>query len=81
MIETRRLILRPFTASDLDDFVQLHADPEVNCYFNLQGAWPRELIEQHLKRFIEDQKTLGYSKLKVMLKDETFIGRAGFSLW
>jgi [ribosomal protein S5]-alanine N-acetyltransferase len=81
MIETRRLILRPFTASDLDDLVSLHIDPDVNRYFNLQGAWPKNVVEQRLRGFISDQETLGYSKLKVLLKDGTFIGRAGFALW
>jgi [ribosomal protein S5]-alanine N-acetyltransferase len=80
-LETPRLILQPFTPSDLDDLVQLHADPEVNRYLRLQGAWPKALVEHYLKRFIEDQKTLGYSKWRVTLKDGTFIGRAGFSRW
>jgi [ribosomal protein S5]-alanine N-acetyltransferase len=80
-LETPRLILQPFTLEDLADLVQLHADPEVNRYFNLREAWPKAFVEQKLKGFIADQKTLGYSKLKVTLKNGIFIGRAGFSLW
>ncbi len=80
-LETPRLLLQPFTPDDLADLAELHADPEVNRYLRLQGAWPKAFVERCLTGFIEDQKTLGYSKWKVTLKDKTFIGRAGFSLW
>jgi [ribosomal protein S5]-alanine N-acetyltransferase len=81
MIETERLILQPFTLEDFDDLMQLHADPEVNRFFKLQGAWPEEFVRHCLTGFIKDHQTLGYSKFKVTLKDGTFVGRAGFSLW
>jgi [ribosomal protein S5]-alanine N-acetyltransferase len=80
-LETPRLTLQPFTLDDFNDLVQLHADPEVNRFFKLRGSWPEEFVQKCLTGFIKDQKTLGYSKLKVTLKDGTFIGRAGFSLW
>ncbi len=80
-LETPRLTLQPFTLEDLDDLAELHANPEVNRFYKVQGAWPRELINEYLTGFINDQQTLGYSKFKITLKDGIFIGRAGFSLW
>jgi [ribosomal protein S5]-alanine N-acetyltransferase len=81
MLETPRLTLQPFKLEDLDRLAELHADPEVNRFYKVQGAWPKELINEYLTGFITDHQTLGYSKFKVTLKDGTFIGRAGFSLW
>jgi [ribosomal protein S5]-alanine N-acetyltransferase len=80
-LETPRLTLQPFTPEDLDHLAELHSNPEVNQFYKVQGAWPRELVSEYLSGFIKDYQTLGYSKLKVTLKDGTFIGRAGFSLW
>jgi RimJ/RimL family protein N-acetyltransferase len=74
-LETPRLTLQPFTLDDFNDLVQLHADPEVNRFFKLRGSWPEEFVQKCLTGFIKDQKTLGYSKLKVTLKDGTFIGK------
>ena len=81
ILETPRLTLQPFTLEDLDNLMQLHADPEVNRFFKAQGAWPEEFVKQCLTGFINDQKTLGYSKFKVSGNDGTFLGRTGFSLW
>lgn len=81
ILETPRLILQPFTLDDFDDLMQLHSNPEVNRFFKIQEAWPEEFVKKCLTGFIKDQETLGYSKLKVLLKDGAFIGRAGFSLW
>jgi [ribosomal protein S5]-alanine N-acetyltransferase len=80
-LETPRLLLQSFTLNDSDDLMQLHADPEVNRYLLPTGAWSKEITMTKLKRFIAHQETYGYSKLKVSLKDGTFIGRAGFELW
>ncbi|MFJ9011412.1 GNAT family N-acetyltransferase [Streptomyces canus] len=46
MIETERLLLRPLRVSDLDVFVELHADPQVNRFvgsFSRQQALPARL--------------------------------------
>jgi [ribosomal protein S5]-alanine N-acetyltransferase len=80
-LETSRLRLQPFTLEDLEYLLDLHSDPKVNQYLTTQGVWSKELAKQKLDGFIHEQRTLGYSKFKVTLKDGTFIGRAGFSLW
>jgi [ribosomal protein S5]-alanine N-acetyltransferase len=81
ILETHRLTLQPFTLEDLDTLVELHANPEVNRHFSPTGAWSKEITKDKLERFIAHQQTHGYSKMKVLLKDGTFIGRAGFLIY
>jgi [ribosomal protein S5]-alanine N-acetyltransferase len=80
-LETPRLTLQPFTLEDLDNLTDLHADAEVNHYLSPTGAWSREITKDKLERFIAHQETCGYSKMKVTLKNGTFIGRAGFLIY
>jgi [ribosomal protein S5]-alanine N-acetyltransferase len=80
-LEPPRLILQPFTEGDLELLLELHSDPSVNQHLMQQGVWDRNFVKQNLTDYISEYKTLGYSKFKVSLKDGTFIGRAGFSLW
>lgn len=52
-LETERLILRRFTASDLDHLVELDADPEVMRFLTGGEATPRDVVERDiLPRFI-----------------------------
>jgi [ribosomal protein S5]-alanine N-acetyltransferase len=81
ILETPRLLLQSFTLEDLDNLLELHSDPEVNRYLLPTGAWSKEIITTKLKRFIAHQETYGYSKLKVSLKNGTFVGRSGFEFW
>lgn len=80
-LKTPRLFVQSFTPDDLEDFVQLHCDPEVKRYLLPTGAWWREYSEHKLQDFIELEKARGYSRFKVSLKDGTFIGRSGFLVW
>lgn len=45
-LETRRLVLRQFTAADVDNLVELDADPEVMRYVTGGLPTPRQEIEQ-----------------------------------
>src|SRR6266571_4979973 len=44
-LETKRLMLRRFTADDIDNLVELDSDPHVMRYINGGRATPREEIE------------------------------------
>ncbi len=44
-LETERLTLRPFTAEDVENLVELDSDPAVMHYINGGRATPREEIE------------------------------------
>ena len=79
ILETERLVFRPFTANDVELLAQLHSDPEVQRYIG--GMWPPEAIQGRIDQYIADQAKYGFSKWKVYLRDGTFIGRAGASYW
>jgi len=53
LLETDRLILRRFTDADVDNLVDLDADPEVMFFINAGTPTPREEIERDvLPRFL-----------------------------
>jgi RimJ/RimL family protein N-acetyltransferase len=54
LLETERLILRRFTAADLDHLLALDNDPEVMRYINGGEPTPREVVENDiLPRFMQ----------------------------
>jgi RimJ/RimL family protein N-acetyltransferase len=79
ILETERLIFRPFTADDYDLLADLHSDPEVQRHIG--GAWTREAIQGRLDSYVAEQARYGFSKWKAYLRDGTFAGRCGVSLW
>lgn len=77
-IETKRLILRPITIADAQDFFELDANPKVHKYL---GNNPVSSIEQSktmIKDILEQYKTNGIGRLAIVLKDTNeFIGWSG----
>ncbi len=47
-LRTPRLLMRPFTAEDLDELVRLDADPEVMRYLTGGRPTPRDEVEGHV---------------------------------
>jgi RimJ/RimL family protein N-acetyltransferase len=78
ILQTERLVFRPFTADDFDLLAGLHSDPEVQRYIG--GMWTREEMEERLDHYAAAQLEHGFSKWKAYLRDGTFIGRAGVSV-
>lgn len=66
IIETERLVLRPFTLDDLDEFAAINADPEVMRYFpsTMTRTQSMEAIERYLGKLAAD----GYSFLAAELE-------------
>lgn len=59
-LESERLVLRPVTASDLDDLVALDADPEVMRYLNGGRPTTRESVRRRvLPRLLHEYPCLG----------------------
>ena len=77
ILETERLIFRPFTPDDFDIMLELHSDPEVQRYIG--GMFGAEGVRQRLDHYMRDQAEFGFSKWKAYLRDGTFVGRAGVS--
>lgn len=79
ILETTRLVFRPFTHADFDLLATLHRDPEVGRYMG--GVWPEEKIAEALARFVAEHAERGHSKWAAFTRDGDFVGRAGVSLW
>jgi [ribosomal protein S5]-alanine N-acetyltransferase len=78
ILETERLVFRPFTPDDFDLLATLHSDPDVQRYIG--GMWSREQVQERLDHYVGDQARRGFSKWKVYLRDGSFAGRAGVSV-
>src|SRR5690348_7482304 len=80
-IETRRLLLRPFTVEDTEALhTQVFGDPEVMEY--LPGGIPRMLkqTERVIEYYTESWNQYGYSVWAMTLKDKgTLIGQCGLN--
>ena len=79
ILETERLVFRPFTPGDLPLLLDLHSDPQVQRYIG--GMWEAGACQRRLDQYVADQAAHGVSKWKAFLKDGTFVGRAGISFW
>lgn len=76
-LETERLRLRPLRPSDVDDFIALHADPEVMRH--LGGPWPPDRGWRNLAFLIGYWllRRPGYWAVEHR-QTESFLGIAGF---
>jgi RimJ/RimL family protein N-acetyltransferase len=79
VLETTRLVFRPFTAGDFDLLAELHRDPEVGRY--MEGVWSDAKIAESLSRFAAEHAERGHSKWAAFTREGEFVGRAGVSLW
>lgn len=79
MITTERLRLRPATMADVDFWVELHADPEVNKFV---GAYTREKAETRLRGIEDSWAARGYGLCVVeSLATGEALGRSGLNWW
>ncbi len=79
LIETERLILRPFTMDDLEGVYEMNLDEEVSRYTGDGGVVSREEIKRRITEdILGDYEKYGFGRMAVLLKDtDTFIGFAG----
>lgn len=79
MIETRRLRLRPMEPGDLDQFVALHADPEVTEFVR---PLDRAAAKERLDRDHGEWRERGHGLLAMLdLRNGAFLGRCGLKYW
>jgi RimJ/RimL family protein N-acetyltransferase len=81
ILETQRLRLRPFRASDIDDYARLHADPEVVRYLSSgQTPWDRARSWRHLAFLVGHWHLKGAGMWAVEHRETgAFLGMAGFA--
>jgi RimJ/RimL family protein N-acetyltransferase len=80
-LETERLVLRRFTADDVDNLVDLDSDPEVMRFINGGIPTPRDVIQNEiLPRFLRDyERFAGYGYWAAIEKTSGgFLGWFGF---
>ncbi|GAA1596239.1 GNAT family N-acetyltransferase [Actinomadura kijaniata] len=76
ILETERLVLRPFTGDDFADYAAMLADPEVGRF--LGGTLSAEDAWRNLAMVIGHRVIRGYSMWALVEKDGgRFVGRAG----
>ncbi|MGH2974431.1 MAG: GNAT family N-acetyltransferase [Solirubrobacterales bacterium] len=79
LIETPRLMLRPIGLEDLDEFLALHADPEVTRFIR---PFDRAAAEERLHRNASEWKQRGHGLLAVLDRENgAFLGRCGLKHW
>ena len=81
ILETRRLRLRPFRATDIEDYAALHADPEVLRYLGSgPDPWDRGRSWRHLA-FVMGHWQLRSAGMWAVEHKETgaFLGMIGFA--
>jgi RimJ/RimL family protein N-acetyltransferase len=79
LIETERLVLVPMTIGDLDEYLELHADPDVARYL---GEMDRELATRRLEADARTWQERGHGLFKVTHReDDRFLGRVGLRYW
>lgn len=78
-IETKRLILRPFTRDDILPSYEMNLDKEVSKYTGDGGVVSKAEIERRITQdVLGDYKTHGFGRFAVELKSNgQFIGFAG----
>ena len=78
-LETRRLLLRPMSIEDLDEFAALHTDPEVTRFIR---PLDRAEAEQRLRLDEQEWRERGHGLLAVLDGESgAFLGRAGLKFW
>ena len=80
-IETERLLIRPFDASDTDPMAEIYGDPEVMRHICL-GVLDRERTTALLEEYRSAQDERGFSTWAVVEKESgTVVGDVGFGVY
>jgi RimJ/RimL family protein N-acetyltransferase len=79
IIETERLIIRPYTLGDAEDAYRVNLDPDVSRYTGDGGVKSREEMYNLLENTtLADYKKYGYGRMAVIYKpDNQYIGFCG----
>lgn len=69
MIETTRLILRPFTPDDLDELIEMRSDPDVYKYLGGIRLQNPAAITRRLGAYMAAQEKYGFSSCAAIWKE------------
>ena len=78
-LEIERLIIRPITLDDLQDFYEMDSQPEVHIYLKNQPIKTIDETKVNIDNLLLKYETLGISRLAVIEKESgKMIGWTGF---
>lgn len=80
VLETKRLMLKPISTSDIDDIFTLRSDPDVMKYIDDGSIWTREIVENWVKFGLGSgyYEKYGLDFFSVFEKETgKFVGQAG----
>lgn len=81
-LETNRLILRPFTEEDQDDYAAIVMQDEVARWLGGTTGYDRNRARQDIDRRIISQQARGFSEFAVCLRvSRKLIGFCGFAIY
>jgi RimJ/RimL family protein N-acetyltransferase len=83
VIETERLLLRPWRTEDRDAFRPIATDPEVMRYISGGKPWREEQIDEFVQRQISGLERNGFCLWRLLWKQraERLIGFCGLQPW
>ncbi|RXZ67484.1 GNAT family N-acetyltransferase [Agromyces albus] len=86
-LRTERLLLRPLTLDDADEYFRVYGDPRTWAHLPSGRHTSREESERAIQRSIDSQVRFGFSHCAVILRDGveglaagSFLGTAGASM-
>lgn len=80
VLETERLILRPFLEGDFEPFHAICSDPRVMQFVGNRQPWSREQTRAFIDRAVAQARQYGYCQWPMVLKeDRSLIGFCGFA--
>ena len=78
-LKTERLLIKPLTMADLDDYAEIIADPEVQTWLNEGRPRDRNYASDYLSNLVNIQKEYGFSRYGVFdVLSEKLMGHCGF---
>jgi ribosomal-protein-alanine N-acetyltransferase len=78
VLTTSRLVLTAWDASDVDDLLEVHSDPETMRFVRKGRPETRPETEQLIHDYMAEHDARGWTKWRLADHDGGFIGRAGF---
>lgn len=79
IIETERVLLRPFCLEDIERFAEICANPNVMRYIGDGKPVSRDVIAEKIPEWIELYEKQNYGLMALVMKDtDEFIGFCGF---
>lgn len=78
VLETKRLVLTSWLATDVDPLHDVHADPETMRYVRNGRPESRVEVESLIDQYIAQEVAQGWTKWRLADLDGQLVGRAGF---